>query len=527
MTENNPEGADPQLPPSPLHDYTDEPFVPKITINEDKKKKKKKHHQQSKDSSSNNKRKKDHKRPNLDNSSSSSKYAEGEEISTPVGPTTSSPQTSSSEDNDEDGTDGVPAGWAARLGSRGTKPRERSSTFSNDNFPGAGAGYKHNPFSDKPSYCFLTPMEVSPFHSPNTGHSRNLSSVTASTTATITTATTTTTTTTAAIKPLRAHSLRAKEHSRPGIPDFRVCSGVVSPLLMSPQVPAFTASGYDARWSESPSDGSSSKPKASGCFVTVEGITTTTGSNEITTTTETGGGYESHHSNRRNSSSSHHHHHHNNSSHSRGTSAAVGVHSEISPDGEGGGGGGGGTTRTGGNLTLSLTPIEAEEDGEGEAKTKKRKEKKKGGDDNEWKALTAALNARADPMRHVKIWGRTLVRVDPPFSAPKLPKDGMPFAKTFCRVIVKRKREGEAGADGEGVAVGFIERMEPDGSFVKLVDLGAEVTKVMQSWDQTKNRFALVVCTESGSVIIESLPVETSKEWFDIVDKVHKKVMKQ
>ena len=550
------ENATLKLPPSPLYKEGSDPNIPQVPVNVDAPAEAtcntttKKHHTK-KDKTNTKKKKKKKKSPK--------KTLQSEEVSTAVGPTTSSPQTSSSEDDDD-------ASPKVRASTVKVKNRERSSTIANDTLQ--SSKYQFNPFVDKPSYCFLTPREVSPITSPAStySHARGMSTVNKKNTViSIPTS-----------NSPRAHSLRTKTHSRPGIPDF-----------LSRDSGGPDSGSEDDRLLRLRSNSNSSglKPKSSGCFVSLDST------NNNNNNSSGNGGTNTAATTKTSKTSSTTKSTKNSSSPSTAMAAVstptsmptstsaitkksfklnlAGIHRDdeipsktkkapenpveinakvvLSPPSltmliAGASSTSGSSSCTTGSAsttpvsgvlttpssaTITITQDLPEKSRKPKSSPKKRKKKKKKGgrgdkDAAEWDLLTATLDARADPMKHVKIWGRALYRIDPPFSAPKLPKDDRPFAKTICRVIFKRKRA--FSSSGKAIDVGSIERMEQDGSFVKLVDLGANVTKVMQSWDPTNNRFALVVSTETSSFIIETLPTETSKDWFSVVERVHKKI---
>lgn len=459
-----------------------------------------------------------------------------EEISTTVGPTTSSPQTSSSEDDDTDNT------TYKTTNSDRLRSRERSSTIASDNFQ--SSNYKFNPFIDKPSYCFLTPRDASPITSPGATYGRNIGTLNGKMNSIISVPNQ---------QGPRAQSLRSKAYNRPGIPDFTNFKG--------------PEPGSDADMLRRTRSNSSSlvKPKSSGCFVTLDvssnsnnNSNANTGTTSPTTATKKGlklnlteilpDGEQCNNSIQTVTDSE------NitkisskatlsppslplmlngatpvtvatTDKRSGSSSSAIGTPSST-------------TVTLSKTLTVSgsaaaTTTTVTTKTGEKQKKTKKssKKSKKKSKREEEdkeaaeWDKLIETLDARADPMKHVKIWGKALFHIEtPPFSSPKLPKEGFSFTKTICRVVFKRKRS--FSSSGKMVSVGFIERMEEDGSFVKLVDLGPGITKIMQSWDQKNNVFALVVCTESSSYIIETLPRDSSKDWFSTVERIYKKIVK-
>lgn len=433
-----------------------------------------------------------------------------EEISTTVGPTTSSPQTSSSEEEVSPKVKAAP---------ERTRSRERSSTISSGTIQ--PSNYKFNPFSDKPSYCFLTPREVSPITSPMFTHNRNAGTLTRNNTVISITGP----------NSPRAHSLRTKTHNRPGIPDFMARGNTEADL----------GNGDDLyRRARSNSNSSGIKPKPSGCFVTLEAPNSIAFTNSAQHTTENNvpvnrrtlklnlssvtAGNETSSQGKADSENGL----------KKSSSKASAVQPSLSMLIAGTSPSTSSTLGGSGAALSSSSPRKIGSSGEKISKKKKKSKKSKRDDDDEeevdkdaaeWEMLMTTLGAKADPMKHVKIWGKALFRVDPPFSAAKLPKDGRPFAKTICRVIFKKKKL--FSSSGKTVDMGSIERMEQDGSFVELIDLGQGVTKVMQSWDPTNSRFALVVCTETSSIIIETLPQETSKDWFGIVERVHKKIVRQ
>ena len=567
------EKANLALPPSPLYKEPKDPNLTQVSINGETSPdatvntSTKKHHSK-KDKSKSKKKKKKSPRKEL----------QSEEISTTVGPTTSSPQTSSSDDD---------MSPKVRSSTVKVKNRERSSTIANDMLQ--SSKYQFNPFIDKPSYCFLTPREVSPITSPLFTHSRGMSTLNKKSAVIAVPAS----------NSPKAQSLRTKPQSRPGIPDFfgRDSAG-----------PDSGGEDNNLMRLRSYSNSSGLKPKPSGCFVTLDSNNNITGSNTSTSgivetnTVAKTSGKGSKASTKASKTSSNTKSAKNSSSPISATTTITtptttptpasittinkkslklnltNVHQDDEPSrkhkkepeisvklntkvtltspslsmliaGTASTSGSSSYT-TGSTSTPSATPntglllspssatitvtqelTEKSKSPQNTSKKKKKKRRRKrkdDGDDNdaaEWDTLLATLDARADPMRHVKIWGKALFRIDAPFSAAKLPKDGKPFAKTICRVIFKRKRAFSSG--GKMVDVGAIERMEQDGSFVKLVDLGACVTKVMQSWDPVNNRFALVVSTETSSVVVETLPAETSKDWFSVVERVHKKITRQ